>query len=378
VKERKPIHDITTKFIWLISTARNILVVVFSAALAYFFELHGSQPFKLTGFIKPGLPEFKPPPFETQIDNTTYNFVDMSSALGSAIIVVPLLSILENIALAKVFADGKTIDATQEMLALGVCNIVSSFVQSMPVSGALSRGAVNHSSGVRTTFGGIYTGIIVILSLHLFTPYFSYIPKASLAAVIIAAVVFMVEFHVVKPMWRTKKSDLIPACTTFVCCLFLRLEIGIVVGVGINLIFLLYATARPSVKVEKISAHPGCDYLLITPDRSLTFPSVEYVRTVVSKAGVKQGSSSIPVVIDARHIQGADFTAAKGIKSLIEDFHKRQQPILFYNLKPSVISTFQGVQPKDFVYCESYGELNELLKQYSSKSETISLENGGQ
>jgi sodium-independent sulfate anion transporter 11 len=105
VKERKPIHDITTKFIWLISTARNILVVVFSAALAYFFELHGSQPFKLTGFIKPGLPEFKPPPFETQIDNTTYNFVDMSSALGSAIIVVPLLSILENIALAKVFGE---------------------------------------------------------------------------------------------------------------------------------------------------------------------------------------------------------------------------------------------------------------------------------
>lgn len=158
------------------------------------------------------------------------------------------------------------------MLALGVCNIVSSFVQSMPVSGALSRGAVNHSSGVRTTFGGIYTGIIVILSLHLFTPYFSYIPKASLAAVIIAAVVFMVEFHVVKPMWRTKsewppskrhnfhrnftESDLIPACTTFVCCLFLRLEIGIVVGVGINLIFLLYATARPSVKVEKISVSP--------------------------------------------------------------------------------------------------------------------------
>ena len=293
IKERKRIHKVLTKIIWLVSTARNILVVVFSAVLAYFFELHGSQPFILTGYIKPGLPEFKPPPFEAHIDNTTYNFVDMSSALGSGIIVVPLLSILENIALAKVFgkdplsmlltiipwlvpADGKTIDATQEMLALGVCNIASSFVQSMPVSGALSRGAVNHASGVKTSFGGIYTGIIVILSLHLFTPYFSYIPKASLAAVIIAAVVFMVEFHVVKPMWRTKskwdnraepkltlvvpESDLIPACTTFVCCLFLRLEIGIVVGVGINLIFLLYATARPSVNVEKVSVRgfTGC------------------------------------------------------------------------------------------------------------------------
>lgn len=103
-------------------------------------------------------------------------------------------------------ADGKTIDATQEMIAIGLCNIASSFVSSMPVSGALSRGAVNHASGVRTTFGGIYTGILVILSLHFFTPYFYYIPKASLAAVIIAAVVFMVELHVVKPMWRTKSK----------------------------------------------------------------------------------------------------------------------------------------------------------------------------
>ena len=64
----------------------------------------------------------------------------------------------------------------------------------------------------------------------------------------------------------------------------------------------------------------------------------------------------------------------QGIKSLIEDFHKRKQPILFYNLKPSVINTFQGVQPKDFVYCETYFELNELLKQYSGKAETNSLE----
>lgn len=92
------------------------------------------------------------------------------------------------------------------MLALGVCNVISSFVSSMPVSGGLSRGAVNHSSGVRTTLGGIYTGLLVLISLLFLTPYLQYIPKAALAAVIIAAVVFMVEFHVIKPMWRTKST----------------------------------------------------------------------------------------------------------------------------------------------------------------------------
>jgi solute carrier family 26 (sodium-independent sulfate anion transporter), member 11 len=65
-----------------------------------------------------------------------------------------------------VAAEGKFVDATQEMVALGVCNIASSLVESMPVSGALSRGAVNHASGVATTAGGLYTGVLVLLALQ--------------------------------------------------------------------------------------------------------------------------------------------------------------------------------------------------------------------
>lgn len=66
-----------------------------------------------------------------------------------------------------------------------------------------------------------------------------------------------------------------------------------------------------NVHMFLIQSEFGYEYLVITPDRSLVFPSVEYVRAVVTKAGLKQGLSSIPVVIDCRHIQGADFTAAK-------------------------------------------------------------------
>lgn len=68
---------------------------------------------------------------------------------------------IEKRALFRV-AGGKTVDATQEMLALGACNLISSFVGSMPISGALSRGAVNNASGVKTTFGGIYTGNVFV------------------------------------------------------------------------------------------------------------------------------------------------------------------------------------------------------------------------
>ena len=102
-------------------------------------------------------------------------------------------------------------DATQELIAIGLSNIGNSFVQAFPGSGSLSRSAVSNASGVRTPMSGIYTGCLVVLALFFLTPYFFFIPRATLAAIIIAAVIFMVEVKVVKPMWRTKserRSDL--------------------------------------------------------------------------------------------------------------------------------------------------------------------------
>lgn len=96
-------------------------------------------------------------------------------------------------------------DATQELIAIGTSNVVNSFVQGYPGTGSLSRGAVNNASGVRTPMGGLFTGILVIASLFM-TPLFYYIPKAALASIIIAAIIFMVEVRVVKPMWRSKSK----------------------------------------------------------------------------------------------------------------------------------------------------------------------------
>lgn len=126
----------------------------------------------------------------------------------------------------------------------------------------------------------LFSGILVILALLFLTPYFSFIPRAALAAIIIAAVIFMVEVRVVKPMWRTKskkirfhkceeyqinlgyitnelylrvsESDLIPGVGTFIACLVLQLEIGILCGIGINILFILYHAARPKITVEKL------------------------------------------------------------------------------------------------------------------------------
>lgn len=86
---------------------------------------------------------------------------------------------------------------------------------------------------------------------------------------------------------------------------------------------------------------------------------MDYVRRLVTKHSLRQG---IPVVIDCSHIYGADYTAATVIEVLTQDFASRNQLLLFYNLKPSVSSVFEGLSPKDFHVFYSENEIDELLK----------------
>ncbi|XP_033334588.2 epidermal stripes and patches isoform X1 [Megalopta genalis] len=360
-EQQTPKYRIINKIIWLIGTSRNAFLVIICGVLGYSFS--DRSPFRLIGYIPGGMPNIQLPPFSyIKSDNTTVTFVDMVSNLGSGILVLPLISLMEDIAICKAFSTGKSVDATQELIAIGIANIGNSFVQAFPGSGSLSRSAVNNASGVRTPMGGLYTGTLVILALLFLTPYFSYIPKATLAAIIIAAVIFMVEVKVVKPMWRTKKSDLIPGVATFVACLLLQLEIGILCGIGINIMFILYHAARPKISVEKLTTRHGIQYLMLTPDRCLIFPSVDYVRNLVTKYSQRSGNVSTAVVIDCTHIYGADFTAATVIETLTRDFALRGQPLIFYNLKPSVYAVFEGVASTDLVVYYNQAALDGLLR----------------
>ncbi|GAB1868309.1 Sodium-independent sulfate anion transporter-like [Camponotus japonicus] len=355
-------HRIVNKVLWLMGTSRNAFLVILCGVLGWSFQ--DNSPFKLIGYIPGGMPAVQIPPFGYIKDsNTTLTFIDMIGNLGSGILVIPLISLMEDVAICKAFANGKAVDATQELIAIGVSNIGNSFMQAFPGTGSLSRSAVNNASGVRTPLGGVYTGVLVILSLLFLTPYFSFIPRATLAAIIIAAVIFMVEVKVVKPMWRTKKSDLIPGVGTFIACLVLQLEIGILCGIGINILFILYHAARPKITVEKLKTLHGIEYLMLTPDRCLIFPSVDYVRNLVNKYSRRAGSVATPVVIDCSYIYGADFTAATVIETLTKDFASRGQPLFFYNLKSSVYAVFEGIEPTDFIVYYTQEALDDLLKE---------------
>ncbi|XP_065371265.1 sodium-independent sulfate anion transporter [Calliphora vicina] len=334
---------------WVIGTSRNAVLVIVTSGIGYYLISSDIDVFRMVGYVPSGMPEFKLPPFGmTTFTNSSTgeiievheSFAQMVSSLGSGLIVVPLIALLENMAVVQAFADGKPCDATQELIAVGICNVANSFAQGFRGNGGIARGAVLNSSGVRTQLSNVYTGLIVIIALLYATPAFYYIPKAALAAIIMAAVIFMIQYRVVKPMWRSKKSDLIPGLATFIACLVLPLQLGILVGIGINIVFILYHAARPKLRVETLCTSNGLKYLMLTPDRCLIFPSVEFVRNVITKQGRK---STLPVVIDCTHIYGADFTAAKVVSTMIDDFETRQQKLYFYNLQPRVAEVFEGI-----------------------------------
>ncbi|CAK9803851.1 Sodium-independent sulfate anion transporter [Anthophora plagiata] len=317
------------KFMWVISLARNALVVIFGIILSYSLFVYDIKPFKITGNITGGLPPFTLPPFYIARGNDTYNFKELVSELGSTVVSVPLIAILESIAISKAFAKGKTVDANQEMLALGLCNIFGSFSRSMPTTGSFTRTAVNNASGVKTPMGGVITGCLVLLACGLLTSTFEFIPKATLAAVIIVAMYYMLELHIFIVLWRTKKIDLIPLTVTLLSCLAIGPEYGMIAGIAVNLILLLYFAARPGLLIEE-RVVDGLTILFVSPKQSLSYPAAEYLRERVM-FWCDGRAETIPVIVEGRHVLRIDATVAKNLALLLADLEARDQKLVFWN-----------------------------------------------
>jgi len=354
------------KVVWFICTARNAIVVIVCLLIAAVLDPDIEEcmqerencTFTLTGSIAAGLPTLQSPQFgisatgnETELatdDGEEYaSLPTMMSRLGLSLIIVPVVAIIDAAAIAKAFAGGKPVDVNQEMLAVGWTNIFGSFVQAIPVTHSLSRAAVNSASGVRTPMNGLFTGALVILCLAFLMPYCAFIPKATLASVIMTAVLFSVDHHIVAPMWRASKLDLLPGFVSFIVGLFYELEMGIFFGMGVHIVIVLYYTARPKVEVE-IRQVCGHQYVSVTPDQAIVFPSVSFIRNLVSKAGRRQADAQIPVVIQCEHINKADFTAASGFKAMVEDFEGRKQPVFWLNPGPKLTTTMRSAVGPSF------------------------------
>uniref|UniRef100_A0A8C2F0X0 Solute carrier family 26 member 11 n=1 Tax=Cyprinus carpio TaxID=7962 RepID=A0A8C2F0X0_CYPCA len=314
------------RLVWSLATIRNALVVIAATGVAYSAEVTGHHFFSLTGKTAKGLPPFKAPPLsETVANGTVITFSDID--LGGGLAVIPLMGVLESIAIAKAFSSKNNyrIDANQELFAIGLTNIMGSFVSAYPVTGSFGRTAVNSQTGVCSPAGGIVTGVIVLLSLAFLMPLFFYIPKASLAAVIICAVSPMIDFRVPVQLWRVKRLDLLPFLVTFVVS-FWEVQYGIVGGVVVSGFMLLYIVARPKVKVSDHGV------LLLELDSGLNFPVTEHISRLVYKHALHVSPPRC-LVLDCAYVSSIDFTVVHELTELLKQFELRGVSMIFTGLK---------------------------------------------
>ncbi|XP_005407385.1 PREDICTED: sodium-independent sulfate anion transporter isoform X2 [Chinchilla lanigera] len=343
--------------VWTAATARNALVVSFAALVAYSFVVTGYQPFILTGEIAKGLPPVRAPPFSVTTANGTVSFTRMVQDMGAGLAVVPLMGLLESIAVAKAFASQNDyhVDANQELLAIGLTNMLGSFISSYPVTGSFGRTAVNAQSGVCTPAGGLVTGALVLLSLNYLTSLFYYIPKAALAAVIIMAVAPLFDTKIFGTLWRVKRLDLLPLSVTFLLC-FWEVQYGILAGTLVSTLILLHSVARPKTQVSEGSV------LVLQPASGLHFPAIEALRdTVLSQA--LEASPPRSAVLECSHICSIDYTVVLGLAGLLEDFRKQHVSLVFVGLQVPVLRTLLAADLKGFQYFPTLEEAEKYLRQ---------------
>jgi MFS superfamily sulfate permease-like transporter len=195
----------------------------------------------IVGKIPSGLPRFSIP----KLDLPT-----LASLLTGALIIA-VLGFMEAISIAKAMAarTGQRLDPNQELIGQGLGNVVAAFGQGYAVSGSFSRSAVNLQAGAVTGLSSVFTSVMVLVVLLFFTPLLYYLPQSVLAAVIMMAVVGLINFPAVAHTWRVKRSDGVISVITFVTTLTFapHLDRGILIGVLLSVGVFLYRKMRPVI-----------------------------------------------------------------------------------------------------------------------------------
>ena len=275
--------------------------------------------------------------------------------LLSAAITIALLGFMEAISIAKAMATQtrQRLDANQELIGQGLGNIVGSLTQSYPTSGSFSRSAVNIGAGAITGFSSVVTSAIVIVTLLWLTPLLYHLPQATLAAVIMMAVVGLINVKAVKHAWMANRQDGIVAIVSFTLTLAFapHLDKGILVGAGLALVLYLYRTMQPRVAVlarhadgtlrdAEVFSLRTCDEIaMVRFDGSLYFANTSYFEDKIQERIVLRPELKFIIVV-GDGINQVDATGEEMLAHLAERLHATGIEVLFTGLKKQVVDVF--------------------------------------
>ncbi|XP_034485741.1 sodium-independent sulfate anion transporter [Drosophila innubila] len=357
-----------------LSTSRNTLIVLIAAIISYIWlGFRDKLPYALGSNALSSLPNFTVPSLTIETPTQTYSFWEILSELSVGIIVIPIVGILTNISIGKLTPKG-LVDTNHELLTVGLCNMFGSCVQAMPSSGAFSRYAISTGCGLKTPMANLYLGIIVLLALGYLSPYFNYIPEATLAAILICSIFTLLDFKLPVRLWRESKRDFGIWMLCFCVCVLFGVEVGVSVSIIVTALHLLFLWARPEILV-KIQELDDMQYISVVPGNGIYFPAINHLRSLVLKA-CTQADFKITVVIDGHKITGLDYTAAQGISKLSSDLCRHSDAssstlLILYRF-PGHLQHLIDVTD-NLVFCESETKVKEFLTQESLRNGYINL-----
>eukprot|EP00899_Mesostigma_viride_P006294 jgi/Mesvir1/15666/Mv03267-RA.1 len=312
---------------------------------------------KIVGFIDAGLP---PLSFDQ------WNMTMFRAAAGTALTVMSI-GFMESIAISKSLAarNKYRLNANQELMALGLSNLVGSAFSSFPVTGSFSRSALNNNSGARTGLASMITASLIMATLLFLTPFFQNMPKNVLGAIVIFAVLGLVDISEAVFLWKSSKRDLCLWLCAFNGTMFLGVEEGIFVAILISLGCAIYDVAYPHTAV--LGQLPGTrvfrdveqfteaivfdGVLCVRFDAALSFTNVNYFEErlhslqfhestspppggelVVVPAGQRLPPSHLKfIVLDLAAVSSVDASGFHTLKSLIDEYSRRDIQLCLAN-----------------------------------------------
>lgn len=319
-----------------------LLVVILGILIMRFFGTSFND-VAIVKEIPSGLPFFGVPEFE----------LDQIKELLPIALTLVMVGFLETISIGKSLEakqDEYRIRPNQELIALGLSNIFGSFFKAYPSTSSFSRSAINAESGAKTGMASLISVLMVVITLLFLTPLFYYLPKTVLAAIIIVAVFNLINVKEASYLWRVNKLDFWLMISTFIATLCLGIEYGIIVGVGLSLIVLIYRTSKPYVtelgKVPNSNFYRNKnrfeevvledDILVFRFDAQLFYANASYFRDNLEEMTLKKGTALKLIVLDAESINRVDSTGVEMLKERVRYYKKKGVAFYFAGVKGPV------------------------------------------
>ena len=285
----------------------------------------------IVGNIPDGLPNFSFPSLKWEIIK---ELIPIS-------LTIALVAFMEAISIAKSIQEKhKTyeINPNQELLALGASNMIGSFFQSYPTTGGFSRTAVNNEAGAKTGVAALISALIVAIILTFFTDWFYYLPKSVLGAIIIVAVIKLIDYKYAIRLYKIRKDEFLVLLITFIATLFIGITEGILFGIIFSFLLLVYRTSKPHYAFlgrigstnyfKNIKRFPDevvlrDDLIILRFDAQLFFGNIHFFKKLVFDSLNKNPKKVKGFIINARSMNYIDSTAIEQLIDIIEKIQEK-------------------------------------------------------